>query len=389
MKGGHPDLAVAVQPGKGDVTVRVEQRQPVDELTPRFRFKLGVRVETDEGAVERMLEVTDSPQSFQIPVKGKVKWVAVDPGAHLLHSGKVEQSEEAWIAALAGDRDGATRVRAARSLVENPTPAAVKALAAALSGDKLWFVRAEAASALSRAKGDAARDALIAAAGNDDPRVRRAVASSLGSFRGDEKAAAALVTLLAKTEKSPGVLQDAAVALGRTRTAGAFDRLVNQIERTSWNDLARRGAVVGLGELGDDRALPTVLAETHASRTEGVRASAAHALSKLGRDKETDRDAIRERLEHMLTTGTLRAQLTAAGALVDRREERSIGVLSAQAARDLDGRTKRTCRLAATAIATGKDRGDDVKRLRDDLGRLDDENKRLRDRIERLESKRK
>jgi len=311
MKGGHPDLAVSVKPGKDSVAIRFEQKQQVDEMTSRFRFKVGVRVETASGRVEQLLEVKDSPQTFEIPVKGKVKWVAVDPGAHLLHSGKFEQSEEAWTLALAGDKDGATRVRAARALTENATPGAVTALAKALGEDKLWFVRGEAAAALAKIKGEAARDALVAATGQGDPRVRRAVAGALGAFRGDDKAAAALASMLGASEKFPGVLQEAAVALGRTRTAGAYDRLVEQLARESWNDLARRGALVGLGELADDRALPTVLADTSPDRAEGVRAAATMALAKLGRDKDSDRDAVRERLESLVQSGLLRAQMTA------------------------------------------------------------------------------
>jgi len=64
-------------------------------------------------------------------------------------------------------------------------------------------------------------------------------------------------------------------------------------------------------------------------------------------------------------------------------------VLHSQAARDLDGRVKRACKLAATAISTGRTAADDVKKLRDDLGRMDDENKKLRERVEKLESKKK
>ncbi len=389
LKGGHPELAVSVKPDKDTVTVRFEQKQQVDELTPKFRFKVGVRVETDKGAVERMLEVTDSTQSFEIPVRGKVKWVAVDPGAHLLHSGKVEQSEEAWIHALALDRDGATRVRAARSIVEGGTPAAVKALTKALDADKLWFVRAEAAGALGRIKTAKARDALVTASHETDPRVRRAVAGALGAFRGDEMAAAALTTMLGKAEKSPGVLYEAAVSLGRTRVAGAYERLLAQFDRKCWNDLAKRGAITGLGALGDDRAVPVLLAEAGPSRIDAIRAGAANALAKLGRDKDSDKDAIRERLEDLVQNAALRSQLTAAGVLADRREDRSIGVLHAQAARDLDGRVKRTCKVAAAAIATGKDRGDDVKKLRDDFAKAEDENRKLKDRVEKLESKKK
>jgi aminopeptidase N len=389
MKGGHPDLVVSVKPGKDSVVLRIDQKQPVDELTSKFRFQVGVRVETEKGAVVQTLRVEDSPQSFEIPVKGKVKWVAVDPGAHLLHGGKVEQSEEAWIAALAGDKDGATRVRAARALVENATPAAVKALAKALGGDALWFVRAEAATALGGIKGAAARDALVAAVGQPDARVRRAVAAALGGFRGDEKAAAAVASRLTAVEKSPGVLHEAAVALGRTRTPGAYERLVAQFARPSWNELAKRGAVLGLGELGEERAVRVLLDECAPSRIEVLRANAAHASSKLGRDNAADKDAIRERLEDLVKNGTLRAQVVAAGALADRREEKALGTLHAQAARDLDGRVKRACKVAAATISAGRDRGDDVRKLRDDLVRIEDENRKLKDRIERIEAKRK
>jgi aminopeptidase N len=387
MKGGHPELHVSVKPGKDAVSVRVEQKQPVDELTSIFRFKVGVRVETDRGAVFRTLEVTEAAQSFDVPVRGKVKWVAVDPGAHLLHSGKVEQSEEAWAAALAGDKDGATRVRAARSLVEGATPGAVAALAKALKSDKLWFVRCEAASALGRVKTAAARDALAAATGDADPRVQRAVAGALGGFRHDEKAAAAIATLLVPSQKYPGVLHDAAIALGRTRVASAYDRLIAQLDRPSWNEMAKRGAISGLGALGDDRALPIVLAETGPTRHESVRATAGHALTTLGREKDADRDAVRERLEDLVQNSLLRGQIVAAGVLAERREDRSIGVLYAQAARDLDGRVKRACKVAAQAISSGRDRGEDVRRLRDDLGRVEDENRRLKDRVEKLETR--
>jgi aminopeptidase N len=64
-------------------------------------------------------------------------------------------------------------------------------------------------------------------------------------------------------------------------------------------------------------------------------------------------------------------------------------VLHAQAARDLDGRVKRACKVAAAAIASGRDRGEDVRKLRDDLGRVEDENRKLKDRVEKLETRKK
>lgn len=384
--GGHPELDVNVSGDGAAVTLRLAQRQKTDDMTPLFRFSATVRIETEKGAVERKLEVTEAAHTFVIAVPAKAKWIAFDPGAHLLFSGKIGQSDEQWAACLAGDRDGATRVRAARALAESATPAAVAALAKALAGDAAWFVRAEAAKALGAVRSAAARDALAANVSQKDPRVRSVVAEALGSFRHDEAAATALQGMLHDGERSPSTLLEAAAALGRTRNSGAHDTLVAQLARTSWNDMARRGAVLGLGALGNDAAIPVLLGELAPDRTDALRASAASALGKLGRDKESDREMIRDRLEEFVRSGMLRLQMTAIGALVERRDVKAVGALHAQAVRDLDGRVKRAAKVAATAISAGADRGDDVRRLREEMDRLRDDHRKALDRIEKLET---
>ena len=45
------------------------------------------------------------------------------------------------------------------------------------------------------------------------------------------------------------------------------------------------------------------------------------------------------------------------------------------------------CREAISAISEGKDRGDDVRKLREEMESLQDENRKLKDRLEKLESK--
>jgi aminopeptidase N len=385
--GGHPVLDVSFSQEKGTCTVVVRQTQKTDELTPLFRFGLTVRIETEKGAVTRRLPITGAAHTFLVDIPGKVRWIAVDPGATILHAGKVSQSDEQWAACLAGDKDGATRVRAARALGESATPAAVKALGSALKGDKSWFVRYEAARALGSVRSEGARDALVTHLTDADPRTRSAVADALGSFRHDEKAASALVAMMHESERSPSTLFSAAISLGRTRLSTAFDKLVAQLSRPSWNDMARRGAVIGLGELGKDEAIPILLGELAPDRADTLRSSAATALGKLGKDHLKDREMIRDRLEDLVRSGHLRVQMAAIASLAERRDPKSLGTLHEQAARDLDGRVKRSARLAATAIAQGADRGEDVRKLREELDRLRDEHRRILDRLERLEQK--
>jgi aminopeptidase N len=386
--GGHPELDVSWTEEKGAVVLKVRQTQKKDDMTPVFRFHLDVRVQTERGSVTRRVEVKDAAQTFVIDVAGKVKWVALDPGAHLLHTGKFTQSDQQWVACLAGDPDAATRVRASRALGESAVPAAVEALGRAVRKDELWFVRAEAARALGSVRSEGARDRLLAAREDEDPRVRAAVAGALGSFRHDEKAAAGLVEMLHEGERSPSTLLEGAVALGRTRLSTAYDKLVSQLSRPSWNDMARRGAAAGLGELGRDEAIPVLLAELAPDRPDVLRASSAMALGKLGKDKDSEKETIRDRLEDLVRGGHLRVQMAAISALAERRDPKCLGTLHEQAVRDLDGRVKRAAKVAASGIAAGVDRGDDVRRLRDELDKVRDEHRKALDRLEKLERKR-
>ena len=374
--GGHPALRVTMKKERGGVAVTVEQTQKPDDMTPLFRCGVGLRIETDKGSVQRRLDISESRQTFHIDVKGKVGWIAFDPGAHLLWSGEVKQSPEAWTRALCEDTDAATRVRAARTLAKLATPAAVAALATALSDDAVWFVRAECAKALASIRSRAARDELLAETLQEDPRVRRAVAAALGAFRHDEIAAEGLLEMLGLSETSPGVLHDAAFALGRTRVEEAGAALVELFDRVSWNDMAWRGAVSGLGELRDDEYVDHVLACTGPTCPDGVRAAATAALTHLGRDD----DNVRERLEELVEDRWLRVQVCAALALAERRDAKSVPVLRRAAQQATDGRVMRTCRVAADTIATGRGQEEELRNLRQQLEELRVEVGKLRDR---------
>ena len=373
--GGHPVLRVEVKPEKKGVALTIVQTHATDEMTPLHRFDVMVRIETAKGSVERRLEIRSARQTFHIEAQGKLQWVAFDPGAHVLWAGELKQSTEAWGRALAGDADAATRVRAARALAKQTVPAAVDALAAALEGDALWFVRVECAKALAHMRTRAARDTLLAETLQDDPRVRRTIATALGAFRHDEIAAEGVLELLGTSEASPGVLHDAAVALGRTRVEEAGDALIENFDRISWNDMAWRGALTGLGALRDDEYLDHVFACTGPTCPDAVRAAATSALTHLGKDD----DDIRERLEELLDDRWLRVQVCAAMALAERRESKSVGALRRAASRATDGRVMRACRVAADSIATGRGRDEELRKLRRQLEELQDSVAKLKD----------
>jgi cell division protein FtsB len=68
------------------------------------------------------------------------------------------------------------------------------------------------------------------------------------------------------------------------------------------------------------------------------------------------------------------------------KAEDALPTLRRVADRELEGRVVRTARETVTAIRAGANSPDDVKKLRDDLGKVEDENRSLKERLEKLEA---
>ncbi|MFH4338566.1 HEAT repeat domain-containing protein, partial [Acinetobacter baumannii] len=56
-------------------------------------------------------------------------------------------------------------------------------------------------------------------------------------------------------DQSYAVIDEAAEALGKTKSASAYDALTRLLDQRSWRDRVRIAALRGLAELGDRRAL--------------------------------------------------------------------------------------------------------------------------------------
>ena len=79
--------------------------------------------------------------------------------------------------------------------------------------------------------------------------------------------------------------------------------------------------------------------------------------------------------------------MTAITALQALRDDKAIPAIDRLAARELDGRVIRTCREATAALRKGRDKGEEVSKLRKELDKLREENKSIKDRLEKVESK--
>jgi aminopeptidase N len=275
------------------VTVEQVQREGGGQAA-EFRILVPARVMAGSAAAAVRLDVRRRKQSFDVPLpSGDLQVVRVGEGGGVFARIRLKQDREAWGRALQLDTDVAGRLDAAEALAEWPDFAAPR-LADALARDPCWAVRQECARGLGRVPAKEAADALLGAVADPDSRVRDAVAESLGGR--DRATAVAALAKMALGDANPYVRSQAARALGRVHAEGAYDLLAGLLKVESHRETIRQGALDGLKELGDPRALdlarPLLRYDWPRGDNFGMREAALRVLLGLAPDAPESRAAV-------------------------------------------------------------------------------------------------
>jgi len=376
---GHPELKVKVSWDDGLLSVTVKQTQKLGD-TAEFQFELEVEVGSRAGGVSRHKKaVTAGSDTFVIRLAERPTFVAFDPDLRVVGELTFEAPSDMLRAQLAGATRALSRVRAAEALSKRDDPPTIAALGQCLSNSsEAWMVRAEAARALGKIRSEEAFSALAAQAGTDHPKVRRAVASALGNFK--TAAAAKILEKRAKSDPSYLVEAESVRALGRTRQTEALPVIVSLLDRSSWAEVSRAGALDALGALRDERALPEVLKRTeYGFPTRGRRAAIA-ALPLISEGRK-----VREHLEDLLDDSDPHLKIDVVAALQFLGDMKSRGPLYRAKERELDGRVVRRLREALRDMGEHKTVAE-RKRLNDELDTVRNELSELKARLSKLEA---
>ena len=389
FRAGHPELSVKVAHDGDALSVTVKQTQASshtagtpsgssDASVPVFAFDLTFEIAGEDGVRRETRHVDQGTHTFVFRSPKRPRYVVIDPDFAVPAEVKLEAPGDMLRAQLTGAATARSRMLAAAPLGRMDDPPTTKALAAAVANEaEFWGVRAEAAAALGALHSDEAFAALSANAATKHPKARRAVVNALGKFRTTK--AAEQLAKIALSDESYLVESDAARALGATRQAIAFETLLDVLDRPSWADVIRAGAIDGLAALRDDRALPHVLARTRYGVSTRGRRAAIMALPKISGDRKT-----RETLEDLLDGTDPYLRVDVVRALVDLGDAKSRGALQRQFERELDGRVRRRIREALRDIGAAGKR--DADRLRDDFEALRTEYTELKARLGKLEA---
>lgn len=380
FKAGHPQLDVKLGYEKGTLLVEVKQTQKVSAETGLFAFDLAIEIFPEHGEPRsEVLHVERANETFVIAEKTRPRFAVVDPRHAVVGELRLDAPTDMLRTQLLEAPSARGRWLAALALSRREDPATQEALASVLKDEAaFWGLRAEAAYALASIRSQDALASLTSSTSIAHPKVRRAVVWALGRFQKSEAASA--LKPIALRDASYAVEAEAARSLGNTRQPIAFDTLIEVIDRPSWADVIRAGAIDGLAALRDERAVPHLSARTRYGVATRARRAAIRALPKFTSDRKT-----REVLEDLLEDADPHLRVDVALALGELGDGKSRGALSRALDRELDGRVRRRVREVLRDLGTSP-RGEQ-QRLSDELDRLRGEHTDLRTRLAKLEAR--
>jgi aminopeptidase N len=379
-KPGHPEIEIDVAWEKGVLSVSTKQTQSTTDGVPAcFELPLDLGIGDAEGrVVVRSVRITDRQQSFALAAPIRPAFVVVDPAMRIVGEVRSKMPGDMLREQLARAPTARGRWLAARALGRADDPSTIDTLSRTLASEQeFWGVRAECAAMLGKIHARECFEALEKARLTSHPKVRRAVVEALGSFRTTESMEA--IKPHALRDDSYLVEGEAARALGRTRQSAAFDVLVDLLERPSWFDVVRTGAIDGLAALRDDRALPHLNAGVRYGHPTRVRRAAAIALPKLAADRKA-----RETLEQLLDDGDPLLRIDVVRALGELGDSKARPALRDRLEMDNDARVRRRIREVMRELAEPRRASEP---LRDELEKLQSEHGELKARLAKLETR--
>lgn len=260
---GHPVFEVTKGYSNGTLTLNVRQTQQVDRNNPYPQtalFQGRVEIEID-GRLETVWLKPQRENVFAFHLDKQPDFVNFDHENTWIRELKYEQTFDELLAQFQNTKDALARQSAMRQLVQiakdtkNPGDDKAKVRTALLNkllSKEYWRVRSGILSSLVAldATGDATVQTLLTIIKNERSWLKANAIAFLGNTK-DPKYVN--IYLNALTDDSFRVINSAAVALGKTKDARAFDALVNLTKKPSMKSQSLLCALGGLKELGDPR----------------------------------------------------------------------------------------------------------------------------------------
>ena len=259
----------------------VKQIQKVEGRVGLFRVPVNVAITTSKGEKLFPVEVSKADETFTFSVDGPPQMVLFDKGDKILRSLDFQKTPEEWIRQLQKASDVSDRADAAVALgAVHDDDSVIEALGEAARHDKFWGVREEALRALGRINSPSARQSVLAALSDQQPWVRQVAVEQMGHFLNDEEVTKRLRNIF-KDDKAYSVRSAALQALAQQKAQGTTELLTKALDTSSPGDVVRQAALRGMGSLGDDSVVPSLIEWSSPGKPALLRGIAIGALGRV------------------------------------------------------------------------------------------------------------
>jgi len=337
---GHPEYKVLYHWDGKEAIIRVSQN-------PELLFSVKMKIElTTKNGVKKFEETVDGKEHQFRYKTDEPLMLRVDPDNVVLKKMDVSKPMAMWIYQLEFDPNPVGRMQAAAviSRMENGTEADAEILGKAMLKDKFWGVQADIASYLGHMRNRKSVEYLKKGLALHHPLARRAVVTALGTVK--DPTLLKDVKALLDDKRSYTVPAEVCRTLGKTKDPSVEPLLHSMLNRESWTDIIRAGAIEGLAHLHGMESLDLLIKYASPGYYERTRMMAIRHLGIYGKGHKKALDFLIEAARDKYAL----IQLAAVSSLGFMQDERAIPVLEELIKEGHDSRVQRAAEDAIKSI---------------------------------------
>ncbi len=379
---GHPMISFSYKwlINEKTLEVKIEQKQGEDSIKTYF-LPLELEIQTKKGIIKKHIELDERSKIFHINLDDKPLAVCLDPDLKVFKVLSYDIGTDELFNILKNCKKLYPRVLAVRKIGDKKEPRMIKKLVEILlDKNEFWGLRSEIANAISKIGGDEAWKTLLESLEKvKHPKVRRAIINALGAFK-EKRIGDKLIDIIFDENESYYVRSSALISLAKNKHEKALEVAKKALEIPSHANVIKRSAIEALGILGTDEALEEVYKYMNdkdiwvsyiAIRSLGYFTPNRKILDILWEKTKSRHPRIRSAV-----LSCIRLNMSPKYLPIVRSLKNDISGGVARGARDLENK-----------IMKAMEKGEEYRKLREEIEKLREEERKLAERIEKIESK--
>ncbi|RLE61165.1 MAG: aminopeptidase [Thermoprotei archaeon] len=378
---GHPVVKYSYKWNEKEkvLELKISQEGSKDRLN---NYKLDLEVEIVGQNYRKKINtiIQEETKHVTLALPAKPLAVCIDPDFKVFKELKLEVDVESLLNIFEHCEKLYPKIMAIRTLSRKATSRHVEKLAQYLFDENVfWGLRAEIAKTLSKIGGETAKRKLLEALDIvKHPKVRAQIVSVLGDFR-DKKIGEALIKIIKNEEESYRTRAEAVRALAKTGHEKAFEVAKEALSYPSHNNVIQAAALEALSILGEEESRKIIEKYTDPVYPPNVRATAVRVLGRFRLDQ-----SLMELFNHIAKSRHIKVLRSIVSAAKLSLDPRFIPLL-----KELQSEPEvyRAARETEEMLRKHADKGEEYRRLREEVEKLRAEERTLAERMERLEQK--